>query len=240
MSKETKKDTEQSDATQEDTQETASEESTEETTEETKEKSSSTTEDTDYEALDNQEKARVGKPDPIKAREAFKKRKEADEDEEVEEEDDEKPLTRREMKELLSGLQKQSQESEALKIARAHTASEAEAKAAVTFWKTRVNPTGNLEEDVLFAIGGLNHKKVVSTNAELIRALKSKNSASTDVASSHRDPMEGTSPRMSASDQAAYKRAGFSFDTKDKVYKKKLPSGKTLIKDPKTKKSYVV
>lgn len=252
MSKKEEK-TEESDASSEETnkaEEVDSEESEESASEEAAEESeeNGTSKDkTDYEALDKEEKDRAKKtPDPLRAAEAFKARKakrdeaeEGEESEEDAEEEDDKPLTRREAKAFFSGVEKTSQESAALTLARTHTNSEAEARAAVTFWKTRVIPTGDLEKDVMFAIGGLNHKKVLAKNSELARALKGKDGVSKDSASSHRDGAPGDAPKLSAQDEASYKRAGFSYDGKARVWKKKLPTGKFLHKDPKTKATWV-
>lgn len=201
------------------------------------ESSSKDEKEIDYEALNQKEKERIGKPDPLKAKERFEKKKE----EPVEYEDEEdKPITKRDLAEILGGFQKQSQEMSAIDIARRHTSSEAEAQAALTFWKTRVKTTGNLEEDVLFAIGGLNHRKIVAKNKELAAALHSRENASNDSASAFKDSPQSPSPKLSANDTKAYERAGFSFDTKDKVWKKKLPNGKFLVKDPRTKATRVL
>jgi len=157
--------------------------------------------------------------------------------------DEDAPLTKKDLANILKqdrqAVQKDLQETRALEIARQNTGTEAEAQAAVTFWKNRVVPTGNLEEDVKFAIGGLNHKTVVSKNAELARALRSKENASDDALGTHRDPQQGVQPKMSDADTAAYTRAGFTYDTTSRLWKKKLPNGKFLIKDPKTKATFV-
>lgn len=241
---ETKK-TVEADATRDTVHETASEETLEEetSTETTEDKSTSKEDETDYDELDRKEQERVGKPDPVKAVEAFKKREDKrhrNSEEEVDETDvdDDKPITRRELTEIISGVQKTTQESQAYTIARANTSSEAEARAAITFWKTRVKPTGNLQEDVMFAIGGLNYKKVVSKNNELGRALKSKETASKDSAGAYRDPNEGSAPKIDSQTKNSLERAGFKFDVKDKLYKKQLPNGSYLIKDLRTKRTY--
>ena len=197
----------------------------------------------DYEAIAKAETDRANAAEQAAADIAFKLReaRRKPKDEEEEEDDEDKPLTRREFLELQSQerqtTKKELQETRALEIARTLTSSEAEARAAVLFWKTRVNPTGNLEDDVSFAVGGLNHKRVVAKNSELARALRGREGVLTDSLGIYRDAPEGTAPKMDAATTASYKRAGFIYDPKDKLWKKKLPNGKFLIKDPRTKQT---
>lgn len=222
-------------------EETETPEESEESTEE------SSSQEVDYEALEKAESERAGKPDPFKAQEAFKKRKQKHEPNESEEEapaedDDDKPLTRGEARELLKSQEqtvaKSLQDSNALAIIRAHTSSESEAKAAFTYWKTRGIYTGNLESDVKFVIGGINHEKLISKNKEMARAFQGKDSASHDIASTQRDGLPGTAPKMDAGTSNSYKRAGFVYESKTRVWKKKLPNGVFLFKDPKTKRTW--
>ncbi len=195
-------------------------------------------EEIDYEALQKEEEERTKKPDPFKAEVAFKERiLKRQEKEVLEEEEEEKPLSRSEVQELLDSqrvqLQKEMQESRALEIARAKTSSEAEAKAVLTYWKTRVIPSGNLEEDIVFAIGGLKHKALSSQNQELARALKSKESVSRENASTYREPPQTPEPKMSPADATALKQVGYVWDPALKVYKKPLgKSGKFMYCDP--------
>jgi len=227
------------------TEQTTEEENTEETqkegTEEESTEESSSKEDIDYGAIQKEEEDRVNKPDVHKAQEAFNERKEKREEEVIEDED--KPLTRKELLGVLAQErtqnQKEAQGIRALEIARANTSSEAEAQATIVFWKSRVVPTGDLAQDVLFAVGGLNHKRLISKNNELSRALKSKDGLSRDTASTHREGQQGNVPKMSSADATALKQAGFQWDGAKRLYKKELPNKKTLFKDPKTKKTWV-
>lgn len=227
---------------EETTEETQTEDSTEEET--TPDDPSKKDEEVDYEALARAERERADAAEAliVKNKKTEKRHKNEDEDE-VDE--DEKPLTRREFLELSKtqqqAVQKEMQEVRALEIARTNTSSEQEARAVLTFWKTRVIPTGNLDEDVLFAIGGLNHKKVVSKNLELARALRGKSGEKTDAAGTHRDAPEGSTPKMSAGDASAYKQAGFEWDGKRRLFKKSLGKDgkKTLWKDHKSGRTWV-
>jgi len=201
----------------------------------------------DYKALLQAERERAEKAEKVLAADRYnsskKRREEVIEDETTIEEDDNKPLTKKDLQTLLlkerQANQKAFEESRALEIARKYTASEDEAQASVLYWKTRVVPTDNLEEDMLFAIGGLNNRKTTARNAELMRALRGKDSINRDTATTHRDAAIGTTPKLSSGDSASYKKAGFAYDNTKKVWTKKLPNGKTLIKDPRTKQTSV-
>lgn len=210
------------------TEEVVEEAEEKEPVEETEEKETVKEEkEIDYDAIVAEEEKRA---DPKKAKDAFKKREEKRENEEEEE----KPLTRTEMDKMLkdnrTAVRKEFETDRATEIAKANTSSDEEAKAVIALWKTRIVPTGNLEEDVLFALGGLDRKKLISKNGELTRALKSKDGANRNSASTHRDAPEGSEPKLSSADAQAYKSAGFVWDGKKGVYKKTLAKGKFLYK----------
>jgi len=223
------------------------EEETEEVeSEEGENESSSTTEDeeVDYKTLLQAEKDRAEKAERALASDRYnasKKKREENTDDDSDEED--KPLTKKDLQNLLvkerQATQKAFEESRAIEIARKFTRSEDEANAALLYWRTRVVPTGNLEDDIQFAVGGLNSRKLTAEKAELMRALRNKDNVNRDSAGTHRDASIGTVPKLSSGDTAAYKRAGFAYDNATKVWKKKLPNGKFLVKDPSTKKTIV-
>lgn len=196
----------------------------------------------DYDAEIEAEKQR-GKPDPEKAREAFKKRQEKKDEEEDDDED--KPLTRRELDEILrrerSTVVSEAHGDRILEIAGTLTDNPKEAELIVAMHKNRTFPeglslTGQLEE--VSAI--VNYKKERAKNGELTRALKAKGNVSKDSISAHRDAETGTAPKMDAQTTASYTRAGFKYDVKDRLWKKKLPNGNTLIKNSKTNQTYMV
>ncbi len=222
--------TQEVDATEEEVVE-EEEEETSEPIEKEKEEETSKKEEIDYDAITKEEEKRA---DPEKAKEAFKKREEKRVKEEVEDED--KPLTRAEIDKMLKDnrqtVRKEFEQDRAMEIAKANTSSDAEAKAVIAFWKNRIVPTGDLEEDVLFALGGLQRKTLISKNGELKRALKSKDNVSKDSASTHRDAPEGSKPKLSQADAQGLKSAGFVWDGKKRLYKKALPKGKFLWKEP--------
>lgn len=158
--------------------------------------------------------------------------------------DDNAPLTRAEFKAELArtseSIEKKALESAALTVARANTASEAEAQAAMQFYRTRVVPTGNLEEDVLFAIGGLNHRRTAGRVREVARALQSKENALRQTAEPHREPTAATEPKISPADAHAIKQSGMVWDGVKRVYKKPLGDGsRHYYFDPKTKRKWM-
>lgn len=206
---------------------------------------------TNYKAIAQQEKEAREKAEKALADKRFKdaerKRKAKDDigaDNDDDDEDEDKPLTSRDLQRILAENSQQTKKllmgSQIKEIVNDLADSPEEAEAIIEIHANRTFPAHlSLTEQLEEAHAIANRKKLVSTNSELRRALKSKGSASNDSASAHRDPMEGTAPRLSAGDTASYKRAGFTFDTKEKIWKKKLPTGKFLIKNPKTKQTYV-
>lgn len=200
----------------------------------------------DYEAVAKIEKERREAAERLLAEDRYNasRQKRETEEERVarEEAEKEKPLTAKDLENfetrILQRTQKDSQEASALDIARKNTSSESEAQAALVFWKSRVVPTGNLEEDVKFAIGGLNSKKIVAKNAELLRALKAKEGVSNDSANTQFDGMPNAVPKLPTNSPLKdYKYMGKG------IYALKLKSGKTLFRNAKAgpgeKKSWV-
>ena len=185
----------------------------------------------DYEAIAKAETERREAAERLLAEDRYKLSEEKRRQEELGDDED-KPITSKELPAILARerqiAQKESQEGRALDIARANTSSESEAQAAVLFWKNRVIPTGSLEEDMKFAIGGLNSKKIVAKNNELARALRAKDTISNDSTGEHRDGLPNEVPKLPEnSPLKGYKYEGGS------IYSKVLPSGKTLFRNAK-------
>ncbi len=188
----------------------------------------------DYEAELLMERKKREEAENAAAELAYKLRdKNRQEEGEIEEEieKDEKPLTIKDLQSFEQRIternEKLNQEAKALEIARANTSSEAEAQLALLKWKD-VKSSGDLEKDVLFAIGGINYKKVIAKNSELRRALKSKENAYNDSANTQIDGLPKVEPKLPAnSPLREYKYMG------NGIYFKKLKSGKTLFKNTK-------
>jgi hypothetical protein len=240
-SMDTKENTEEksSDAQVEETQENAKSNESEQDQEDSSSQKKET--EIDYEAELEIERKR-GIPDPIKAKEAFQKRKEKRqaEEEQIEEEesDDDKPLTRKDFLTIRQQVTKELYADRVQDIAKQLSSSDSEARLIVEIHKNRTFPEGmtltdQMEEAYVIA----NRKKILSKNSELMRALQSKDTVSKNTSSGVRDNISSTAPKMSAQDMASYTRAGYAYDTKLKVFKKKLPKG-FLYKDPRTKKTW--
>lgn len=142
---------------------------------------------------------------------------------------DGKPVTADNLREVVSEVLNErdanSLDARALEVARKHTTSEAAARAAVTFYKNRVQPTGNLEDDILFAIGGMERKRSAGKNAELGRALGAKDRVGNDAVETQRDgDGGGKTPKLPENSPLK----SYTFIGKG-IYSKKLTSGKTLF-----------
>jgi len=200
----------------------------------------------DYKAIALAEREKREKAEKALAAKNFKLRQEKREEKDVVDDDidDDKPITSKELQRILAENTQQTEKrlnkSQIVEFAKSLGESQDEIEAIVETHSNRQFPSDmSLPEQVEEAYAIVNRKKLISTNKELKRALLSKETALNDSATTHRDPMQGNAPKLSPNDTASYKRAGFSFDTKDKVWKKKLPSGKFLIKDPKSKSTYI-
>lgn len=188
------------------------------------------------------EKERKGKPDPKKAQEAFRKRMEKRMPAESDEDSDDRPLTRREIQEMLAEERKQRQANDAFSIARSLSQSDKEAELIVTKWQNRSFPTHlSLEEQIAESYAITHSKKIIGERNELARALRGKSGANRDGAVAHRDGIQiSKEPKLAPQDAEVIKASGFTFNQSTKQYEKKLPSGESLILDPKTKKTTYV
>ena len=200
---------------------------------------SSSSQETDFEALIEAER----KPDPEKAKEAFKKRQEKriEEPKEPEEEevfDEDKPMTRKEMEAYLA---RRTQEivttANAERIAEIATElaeSDGEARFIMEIHKNRVFPEGmTLREQLGEARAIANAKRISAKNVELARKVTSKETASKDISTGTQETTT-SEPKISADLKNSLRNAGFTFDNTLKVYTKALPNGKKMYSDPKT------
>ncbi len=199
----------------------------------------------DYDAELEAENKRA--PDLKKAAEAYKKRHEKKEEEPIEGEvdDEDKPITRKDLDAILAQktqqIRKETYSERIVEIASGLASSDAEAKLIVAIINNRQWPESlTLKEIGEEAYAIANRKRLLSQNSELARALRSKETASKETATTFRDGQPGSAPKMSSADAESYKRAGFVYDGKDRLWKKKMPNGKTLAKDPKTKQTRII
>ena len=134
-------------------------------------------------------------------------------------------------KEVLSGRTKE--------IARELANSDEEADAIVEIFNNRSFPDYlSHEEKVREAYFIAHGPRLLAKRDELRRSLKSKDTASKGGnENAHRDAPRAGEPKLEPQDRAEFGRLGFKWD--GKRYSKKLSNGKTLVKDPKTKKVFV-
>lgn len=227
-----------------------SEEESEPLEEEESEEESADEEEIDYEEVARLENERAEKETDArkKAEDALAKKRFDDSEakrkagEMKESDEEDKPLTLKDLNRIRledrQSYQKEINDSRALEIAKANTTSDAEAKAAHLIWKHRVVPTGNLEEDVLFAIGGLNRNKYLAKNKEIMRTLKSKSTVSKDATGTHKMGEQAPEAKVSSNDATAMKAAGMVWDGTKRVYKRPINKGMFYYFDPKTKKQW--
>lgn len=178
------------------------------------------------------EKERKGRPDPNKAKEAFKKREEKRE----EDTDEEKPLTRKELEQILANERKLGVRDSVLTVAQSLTSNPKEAELLVLKWENRTFPSNLSLAEQMEEVYVITHKnKIIGENKELKRALRGKAGVNTNPAGTHQDPPKGTEPQLSPADAHAIKAAGFVWNGTSRQFEKKLKDGSTLIRDSKSK-----
>lgn len=208
----------------------------------------------DYEKELELERERREKAEKALAERNFKERqkkrakKDKDDEEQGDEDEgdeDEKPLTQRQLREILAAdrqrTQKEVQANQIAEKARKLASSDAEAALIIEIHKNRNFPEHlTLDEQIEEAFAIANRKRLLAQNEELKRALKSKETKKTDAAGSHKDTPAKGEPKLAAQDLQAIKRSGFVWDASRNLYKKALKgSNKTLFYDPKSKKRFV-
>lgn len=189
----------------------------------------------DLTALIEEEKKR-GKPDPQKAKERIQNKFKKDEEEE-EEDDDDRPITRREMAQMLAeNLHKttiQTQQDKIVEISKSLSESEQEAELIRSIHSNRVFPDGMpLAEQLMEARAIANARRVEVQNAELVRKVQSQNTVSRNTATTYRDPQRSLEPELAPDLKASMTRAGYTYNNNLKRYEKVLPNKKILVKEP--------
>lgn len=186
----------------------------------------------DLTALINEEKKR-GKPDPEKAKQRILKKQQP---EESEDEDEDRPLTKREVEAMLAeNLHRNTLESQGDRLIEiseslAETAQEAELIRQIH--SNRVFPLGMpLQEQLQEAQAIANVKRLEARNSELARKVQSQQTVSRNTATTYRDPQKSLEPELAPDLKASMTRSGYVFNGTSRRYEKKLPNGKTLIKE---------
>lgn len=205
----------------------------------------------DYEALLVQERERREKAEKALAQKSFKsreQRREKKEDEE-EEDDDDKPLTRKELSDVLreerAEARKETQQFAVAEQARKLAKSDAEAEYIVEIHRSRTFPEGmSLPEQLAEAQAIASYRALQAENSELRRSAAGKKNVNHSSARSEQDPPEsftsgGKDTVHHGKDIAAITAAGYVWDGKKGVYLKNIGKDKTLVYNPKTKKQEV-
>lgn len=204
----------------------------EESEDEDESESSDTDEELDLDAELAKEKE-ANDPDPKKAEEAFKGRKK----EREKGTGKDKPLTQADLDAALAADRKERQRDEALTIAKGLASSDKEAELIVAKWANRTFPKSlTLREQMQEAYAITHSKRIIGQRDEAMRALKGKKGVKKDAASSHRDAAHsGSEPKLPPNEAASLRASGFTWNLKSRQFEKKLPNGRMLIRDNKTK-----
>lgn len=195
------------------------------------ESSSKKEDELDLDAELEKERA-AGKPDVRKAGESFKDRKNKREGTGAD-----KPLTQADLDAVEARIRKEQQNERALELAKEMAGSDKEAELIVAKWANRTFPKSlTLREQMQEAYAITHSKKLIGERNEALRALKGKRTVRNDSAGAHREGDKNPNePKLPPADVAAIRAAGFSFNNTTRQYEKKLPNGRLLVRDPKTK-----
>ena len=199
----------------------------------------------DYEAELQAEKKRREDAERAAAEKDFKLRELKRREEEPEVfEDDDRPITKKELNEILQRDRQQTvkelQSSRIREKVSQLTSNEAEANYIIELHKNRIFPEStSIDEQLEECYAIANRKKLLETVSELKRANVAKGLQKTTFEGTHQDSQVVGEPQtMSSQDVTAIKASGYIWDGALMVYKKPLPKGKFLFFDPKTKKRW--
>jgi hypothetical protein len=207
----------------------------EDSEEKSKDEAKDTDNEIDYDAEIDKEKK--GKPDPIKAKNAFKERTVKREESEEEVDDDDKPMTRKEARELIASTEKKALVTSALQIARGLSTSEKEAQLLVAKWENRTFPSNSsLSEQIEEMYAVVHRKKIIGERNEALRSLKNRGNANNNTANGIKDPTKSTkAPTISADMKLVITQSKLVLNNKTNRYERKLPNGDFLVYDVATK-----
>jgi hypothetical protein len=197
-------------------------------------------ENQDYEARLKAEREAREKAEKALADKRFKEDEAKRRGESHQDDDEDKPLTRKELQEVLA---KERQDSRRLleatrfeAVAKTLATSDAEAQAIMEVHRNRVFPAHlTIEQQVEESFAIVNSKKLISERNEALRALKNKDTVIKNPASTHQDGMQ-TPTKISPQDTQTAKLAGLTWNATSKRFEKKLPNGSMIYQDPQSKK----
>ena len=158
-------------------------------------------------------------------------------DEEVEEEEEEeKPLTQAQLDEKLAEerdrTRKEILASEADRLASSQATSPEEKELVLAYFQTHRFPENMpISEQIENCIAMANRKKLIGERNEALRALKGKENTTVDGGSAHQEPLKKPQAKLDEKESKAYKSVGMSWNNEKSWWEKKMPNGKTLIRD---------
>ncbi len=167
-------------------------------------------------------------------------------DEEQENDEDDKPITKKDLENLLSKNQQQIRQDlmgdTIKKMAKEIAQSDAEANFIVEIHKNRTWPQDiSLSEQLEEAAAIANRKPFMAARkAEMERAKKNKENSSSENLGSFRDAQIIDEPKIDANAKKALLGGGFAWDGKRRLYVKTLSKDKILTYDSKTKVRKVI
>lgn len=175
-----------------------------------------------------------GRPDPEKARLAFKERQ-ARREERQEEEKDKEFISREEFNSYLERDRQERQVDTFLILAKSLANSDKEATLMLERWKNRSFPSHmTITEQVEEIYAGIHSKRLIGERNEALRALRNKDNANKSSVSAGQQNLKSKTREpneMPANDLLTIKGAGFAWNEKTKRYEKKTSSGKLLVRD---------
>lgn len=201
----------------------------------------------DYEAELKRERERREAAEKVAAEKDFKLREQRRKEKEEAEArgeifEDEKPLTAKQLEEILQKDRQQTRQELQSEIIREKAGklagSEVEANLIIEIHKNRTFPEGmSLDEQLEESYAIANRKSLLAKNEELKRALRSKETKSSNVAGTHRDSALTDEPKTSSKDIQALKAGGFIWDGKLNSWKKETKDRVIIVsKDLKTRR----
>lgn len=191
--------------------------------------------DLDLDAELEQER-KNGEPDTAIADQEFKKREEKRKEKEAASGEADKPLTRADFNAALEADRKERRTDDALILARKMAGSEKEAQLILQKWKNRTFPKNlplseQLEETYVIT----HRKKLLGERNEAMRALHGRDTVTKVGITNQRTAQNAAAPKLPPSEVAILKQSGLTYNNTLKRFEKKLPNGRILIRDNKTK-----
>lgn len=199
----------------------------------------------DHEAELKAERERREKAEKALAHQRIKDKREKPEESIEGEDDEDKPLTKRELAEILAksnqDVEKRFMATQIKEIAKNISSSPIEAELIVEIHKNRTWPSHlsleeQLEESQLIA----NKKTLKGTISEITRAARGKAGVNTNPAGTHMDAPKAGEPKLARDEALVISQNGLKWNGVTRRYEKKLNGGKTLVRNSQTKQLQVI